>query len=59
MASRAGVVQNRQRLSNRERQIIRNKSNRSGDGVCRFRCKIIMGLVQGKAPSRQGQRALL
>ena len=29
-----------------------NKSIRSGVAVCRFRCKIIMGLVQGKTPSQ-------
>src|SRR4051812_30737040 len=52
MTVRAKVVQSWQRLSKRERQILRNKSARSGDAVCRFRCKIIMGLVQGKTPSR-------
>ncbi|MBV8318699.1 MAG: IS630 family transposase [Planctomycetaceae bacterium] len=52
MSVRARVVQTWQRLTKRERQIIRIKSIRSGDGVCRFRCKIIMGLVQGKTPSQ-------
>jgi hypothetical protein len=52
MSVRARVVQTWQRLSQRERPILRNKSIRSGDGVCRFRCKIIMGLVQGKTPSQ-------
>jgi hypothetical protein len=52
MSVRARVVQTWQRLTKHERQIIRNKSIRSGDGVCRFRCKIIMGLVQGKTPSQ-------
>jgi DDE superfamily endonuclease/Winged helix-turn helix len=48
---RAKVVQAWQRLTKRERPIIRDKSIRSGIAVCRFRCKIIMGLVQGKSPS--------
>jgi transposase len=52
MTVRARVVQAWQRLSKRERQILRNKSIRSGDGVCRFRGKIIIGLVQGKTPSQ-------
>src|SRR3954465_10264690 len=52
MSVRARVVQSWQRLTRRGRQILRNKSIRSGDGVCRFRCKIIMGLVQGKTPSQ-------
>src|SRR3954447_3625584 len=52
MTVRAKVVQAWQRLIKRQRQILRNKSIRSGDAVCRFRCKIIIGLVQGKTPSR-------
>jgi transposase len=52
MTVRAKVVQAWQRLTKRQRQILRNKSIRSGDAVCRFRCKIIMGLVQGKTPSQ-------
>jgi hypothetical protein len=51
MTVRAKVVQTWQRLTKRERQILRTKSIRSGNSVCRFRCKIIMGLVQGKTPS--------
>jgi transposase len=52
MSVRARVVQAWQRLTRRQRQILRNKSIRSGDGVSRLRCKIIMALVQGKTPSR-------
>ena len=52
MSIRAKVVLSWQRLTRRERRIIRNKSIRSGVAVCRFRCKIIMALVQGKTPSQ-------
>jgi transposase len=52
MTIRAKVVQAWQRLTKRERNLIRNKSIRSGVAVCRFRCKIIMGLVQGKTPAQ-------
>jgi hypothetical protein len=52
MTVRAKVVQAWQRLTKRQRQILRNKSVRSGNAVCRFRCKIIMGLVQGKTPAQ-------
>src|SRR4028118_379683 len=52
MPVRARVVQAWQRLTRRQRRILRNKSIRSGDGVSRLRCKIIMALVQGKTPSR-------
>jgi transposase len=52
MSIRAQVVQAWQRLTKRERLILRNKSIRSGNAVCRFRCKIILGLVQGKTPSQ-------
>src|SRR3954467_7188337 len=58
MTVRAKVVRAWQRLTKRQRQILRNKSIRSGDAVCRFRCKIIMGLVQGKAPSRLASAGL-
>ena len=50
MTVRDQVVRAWQRLTKRERPILRNKSIRSGDSVCRFRCKIIMGLVQGRTP---------
>jgi transposase len=52
MTIQAKVVQAWQRLTQRQRQIIRHKSMRSGVAVCRFRCKIILGLVQGKTPSQ-------
>src|SRR5262249_5660760 len=52
MTIRAEVVQAWQRLTKRERNRIRNMSIRSGVVVCRFRCKIIMGLVQGKTPAQ-------
>jgi transposase len=52
MTLRVKVAQVWQRLAKRQRQIIRTQSIRSGNGVCRFRCKIIMGLVQGKTPSQ-------
>jgi putative transposase len=52
MTIRAKVVLVWQQLTQRERRIIRHKSIRSGIAVCRFRCKIIMALVQGKTPSQ-------
>ncbi|MGZ3357654.1 MAG: IS630 family transposase [Isosphaeraceae bacterium] len=52
MTVRSRVVQAWQRLSNHVRQIIKKKSMRSGDAVSRLRCKIIMGLVQGKSPTQ-------
>jgi len=52
MSIRAQVVQAWQRLTKRERQILRHKSIRSGVAACRLRCKIIMALVQGKTPSQ-------
>src|SRR3954467_10259693 len=52
MTVRARVVRAWQGLTKRQRQILRDKSLRSGDAVSRFRCKIIMGLVQGKTPSQ-------
>jgi transposase len=52
MTIRAKVVLVWQQLTQRERRIIRHKSIRSGVAVCRFRCKIIMALVQGKSPSQ-------
>jgi transposase len=52
MSIRSKVVHAWQRLTKRERQILRNKSIRSGVAVCRLRCKIIMALVQGKTPSQ-------
>jgi transposase len=52
MSIRAKVVQAWQRLTKRERRIIRHKSIRSSVAVCRFRCKIIMSLVQGKTPTQ-------
>ncbi len=58
MTVRARVVRAWQRLTKRQRQILRNKSIRSGDAVCRFRCKIIMGLVQGKTPSQLASAGL-
>jgi len=52
MTIQAKVVQAWQRLTQRQRQILRHKSMRSGVAVCRFRCKIVLGLVQGKTPSQ-------
>src|SRR3954471_18169640 len=52
MSVRARVVQTWQRLTNRQRPILRNQSIRSGDGGCRLRCKVIMALVRGKTPSQ-------
>ena len=58
MSIRAKVVRAWQRLTKRERRIIRHKSIRSGVAVCRFRCKIIMALVQGKTPSQMAAGGL-
>jgi transposase len=52
MTIRAKVVRAWQQLTRRERRILRQKSIRSGVAVCRFRCKIIMRLVQGKTPAQ-------
>jgi transposase len=52
MSVRAQVVQAWQRLTKRQRQILRHKSIRSGNAVVRFRCKILLGLVQGKTPAQ-------
>src|SRR5512135_1541929 len=52
MSVRAQIVRAWQRLTKRQRQIIRHKGNRSGNAVCRFRCKILLGLVQGKTPAQ-------
>ena len=52
MTIRIQVVKAWQRLTPRERRILRHKSIRSGSAVWRLRCKIILGLVQGKAPSQ-------
>jgi len=51
MTIRAKVVHAWQKLTKRLRQIIRIKSIRSGNAVCRFHCKIILGLGQGKTPT--------
>jgi hypothetical protein len=52
MTIRAQVVQAWQRLTKRHRQIIQHESRQSGVAVCRLRCKIILGLVQGKTPTQ-------
>src|SRR3954451_996628 len=52
MTIQAKVVQAWQRLTKRQRQIIRHKSMRSGIAVWRLRCKIILALVQGKTPAQ-------
>ncbi len=52
MSVHAQVVRAWQRLAPRQRQIIRHQSIRSGLAVSRLRSKIIMGLVQGRTPSR-------
>ena len=52
MSVRAQVVWAWQRLTRRQRQVLRNQSARSGRAVSRLRGKIILGLVQGKTPSR-------
>jgi transposase len=58
MTIRARVVQAWQRLTPRHRQIIRHKSRKSGVAVCRFRCKIILGLGQGKTPTQMAAGGL-
>ncbi len=47
----AEVVQAWQKLSRRERKETRRRSMRASDGVMRCRCKVILGLVQGKTPT--------
>src|SRR5215831_2589880 len=52
MTIQARVVQAWQRLNPRQRKIIGHNSRQSGVAVCRLRCKIILGLVQGKTPTQ-------
>jgi transposase len=54
----AKVIQTWQRLSHRERKLIRRQSMRASDAVMRCRCKIILSLVQGKTPTRIAQGGL-
>src|SRR3954463_442615 len=58
MTVRARMVRAWQRLAKRQRQILRKKRIPSGGAVCRFRCKIIMGRVQGKTPSQLASAGL-
>jgi transposase len=51
MEVRAKVVRRWQQLTRQERRILRKRSMRSGNAVTRCRCKIILGLVQGKSPT--------
>jgi transposase len=51
MEVRAKVVQTWQRLTRSERQNLKRLSMRSGNAVVRCRCKVVVGLVQGKSPS--------
>jgi transposase len=48
---RAKVVYKWQMFSRSERKEIRRRSMRASDGVMRCRCKVILGLVQGKTPT--------
>ena len=54
----AKVIQRWQKLSHRERKEIRRRSMRASDAVMRCRCKIILSLVQGKAPTMIAQGGL-
>ena len=54
----AMVIQTWQYLSLRERKEIRRRSKRSSDAVMRCRCKVILGLVQGKTPTMIAQGGL-
>ena len=54
----AKVILTWQRLSRRERKEIRRRSMRASDAVMRCRCKIILGLVQGKTPTMIAQGGL-
>jgi transposase len=47
----AKVIQTWQKLSRHERKELRRRSMRASDGVMRWRCKIILSLVQGKTPT--------
>ena len=38
-------------LRERERRIMQAMSRGSGDAVLRFRCKVVLALVQGKSPT--------
>jgi transposase len=54
----AKVIQTWQKLSKRERKEIRRRSMRASDAVMRCRCKVILGLVQGKTPTMIAQGGL-
>ena len=54
----AKVIHTWQHLSNRERKEIRRRSMRASDAVMRCRCKIVLGLVQGKTPTMIAQGGL-
>jgi Winged helix-turn helix len=54
----AKVIKAWQKLSARERKEIRRRSVRASDGVMRCRCKVILGLVQGKTPTMIAQGGL-
>lgn len=54
----AKVLQTWQRLLPRERKEIRRRSMRAADAVMRCRCKIVLGLVQGKTPTMIAQGGL-
>ena len=52
------VVRGWQRLSRRERSVMRSRSKRASCAVMRCRCKIIIGLVQGKSPTQLAKGGL-
>jgi len=54
----AKAIKTWQKLSRRERKEIRRRSMRASDAVMRCRCKAILGLVPGKAPTMIAQCGL-
>ena len=52
MKTQEKVLRIWQRLSKRERRIMRTRSRHGACAVLRCRCKVIVGLVQGKSPTK-------
>ncbi len=52
MSIQQRVVRGWQALSKRERRIMRMHSRHAPSAVLRCRCKVIVGLIQGKTPTQ-------
>lgn len=58
MKTQEKVLQIWQQLSKRERRIMRTRSRHGACAVLRCRCKVIVGLVQGKSPTKLSKGGL-